>query len=290
VTQQFKVGTAPILEFYPPEGLIDASATLRLSADDGTLWDGSPETIAQASSPSTVTTATANRGDESVAVASIASFVVGRRYLIVRANGIVFEMTLRAKVTGLLTFEQGFSDGLAVGDTIRDWALRRTLTTDETASVSRWNLAEWQYSKDGQICVHEHRFDCVNRPFGFAITEQDLREKAPDWDEFRGRLPRWKHCIPEAHRTVDRILRGGSLYPDRIALRDLLKSAVLNATLHLIHRSAGSVLATQYLDDMSKDLSNIQQSKNRYDADDSGNSSASDSSMIPAIGHVMPRI
>ncbi len=37
--QQFRVGTAPNLIFYPPEGVLDGAATLTITEDNGTLID-----------------------------------------------------------------------------------------------------------------------------------------------------------------------------------------------------------------------------------------------------------
>lgn len=288
--EQFLVGTAPILTFYPPEGLADASPTLTISDDGGTLWTGSPETIAQASSPSTTLSADANEGAVTLSVADGSSFVPGRRYLVSRANGIKFEVTVRAKTSTTLELDDALSEKCLSGDTIRDWAVRRTLTTTETALVKRNIKALYKYLVNGESLSYEQRFDIVKAPFYFAITEQDIREKAPDWNSFKSRTANWRPLIKAAHDDIDQAIRLGGLYPDRIAHRDILKSAVVNALLARIHRGAGSPLESSYRDDMTTNINSILGSKNRYDNDDTGTDTSGDSYRLPAVGHTMPLV
>lgn len=286
--QQFRVGTAPNLIFYPPEGVLDGAATLTITEDSGTEVVAA-ESVTQAASPSTTLLAAAESGAESLSVASATGFVAGRRYLAKRANGIQFEVTARGVESGLITLNEGLPEALALGDGLRDWKLSRALTTTNTATVKRSLKALWVYAVGGEPKSYVQRFDIVREPFWFAITEADIRVKSPDWGDFKGRTQRWVPLIEGAHGDVDEIVRASGLYPDRLRDRDHLKSAVINALLARVHRSAGTQ-EESYRADMNADIAAALQQKNRYDTDDSGTDSVGDSDNIPAGGFIMALI
>lgn len=287
--QQFRVGTAPNLIFYPPEGVLDGAATLTITEDSGTEIVAA-ESVTQAASPTTTLSAAAESGAESLSVTSATGFLAGRRYLAKRANGIQFEVTARGVESGLITLNEGLPEGLASGDGLRDWRLLRALTTTDTATVKRSVKALWVYAVGGEPKSYVQRFDIVREPFWFALTEADIRSKSPDWGDYKGRTQRWMPLIEGAHADVDEVVRAAGLYPDRVRDREHLKSAVINALLARVHRSAGSIQEEVYRKDMNADISAALNQKNRYDTDDSGTDSVGDATNIPAGGFIMALI
>lgn len=273
--------------FTPPEGLPDGDVLLSLFTAEGAVFgdDTNPITLTPDATTEDTTVEVAVGGD-TLTVASSTGFVVGKRYLVILDDGYWFEIKLKAKTSTTLTLDEGVPVIVPIGATVRGWGVTHSLTSTELGTVRRDIKALYTYDIGGESVQYIERFDCVREPFKVAITLKHIREKAADFSDFSGASNRWRSYVDGAHTEVDEILRAQGIFPDRIANREALRSAVVNCILMKLHALTQNPLTEVYRVAMTDCIARAVAQRNTYDANDSGNKDDGDSDVVPAARYL----
>jgi hypothetical protein len=266
---QFTLDVAGTLEFYPPEGRPDSSATLNIYTGGDSLLTGTfPATVAL-DSVSTTINASASKGATAVSLASGTGVVVGRRYIIKTAKGQRVEVVARGIDGTTLSLDQRLSVAVESGDAFDGHRLAYSLSAAQNGELRRRLRAVWSYDVDGEAQDWQTYYSVVREPFRIPLSESDIETRSHNFGEYTDRFASWRRLIPGAHDEIAEMLIVEQHDPDLIRDRDGLKTAIIYCLLSLFFESIPGefVRADRMMTRCEKAVSRVIKGKTWYDED-----------------------
>lgn len=267
---QFTVDLASTLEFYPPEGRPDASATLNIyTSGDSPLTGTFPATVALDSVNTTTTAAAAQRATE-LSLTSGTGIVAGRRYSIKLASGQRIEVVARGVDGTTMYLDQPLSVAVGSGDTVQGHRLAYSLSAEQNGDQRRRVRASWSYDVDGDTYAWQQYYSVVREPFLIPVTESDIELHDHTFGAYVDRFGSWKRLIPGAHDIVAEMIEAEEMYPDLIKDRDGLKTAIIYCILAMFYRTSPgqSDKADAMMTQCERAVSRVLSARTWYDRDD----------------------
>lgn len=270
VRLQFAKDAAGTLEFYPKQGRADAAADVYVYTSgtnelDGTNLAGSGNGSLDAASEAL--TASASVGDETVTVADISAYVVGRRYSLKSHEGRRQEVTLLGKTGTTLRLDQPVQFACTDSTSyLQGHRLTVSLTTAHTATVRRRLRVLWVYDVDSVTYRETRWIDIVRVPFQLSVTEDDLETLDPDFGEWAGDRAGWRKLEAGATAAVWSTLAAMQVYPDLVRDTTLLELAYAFKMLELFYFRE-EALSGRWREKYEETISQFRESRAWYDTD-----------------------
>jgi len=200
--QRFREDTTGTLEFYPPEEAVPSAASVTLYRPDGSteVQASDSGTVASAS---TTLSASASKGDRSVALTSATGTAAGQRFLL-QEDGRTYQAETRsisgttAYLVGALPFD------VTSSATWKGWRCTYDLTADHTADRDANYQAHWDITIGGVHLYHVEPFDVVSALEWYPTRLADVLARYPrvawlldshDLDGYEALRTTWEHML-----------------------------------------------------------------------------------------------
>lgn len=271
---QFAQNTAATLELFVPtsHGQPSGNATLTIyTSGESELTGTFPASVAldaasgvvQANASEAAQTLTLDTGEA-------ASFSPRRSYMASSTLGELLLVRPKGVDTSgdVLHLEQPLAHALNASSTVQGHRYAYTLSLSQTATRRRHLRATWNYTAGGIAHTEHQYFDVVRWPFRLTVTEEDLEKHDPYFGEYAGSSKRWEKLIDGAHDDLERALRARQIYPDLLKDRESAKDALCYRILWKFYAADHPERADGFGKAYKGALSEIEQARDFYDAND----------------------
>jgi len=268
---QLRKAFAGTIEHYPTQGRPDTDAKLFVYLNANNVLDPTLDNVTiTLDTVDTALTASSSKGEDTIALVSIAGIVHERRYRLVNQEGREQEVkVIGIDVPGLtVRFDQPLRfDCTLTTSSLRGHRLAFELSDTITATTRHRLRAHWRYTVKGKAYFGDSFFDVVLFPFGLSITEEDVELADTSFGEAIGGRESWKKNRQQAINDVWRYLASIQVAPDRVRERDVLRDAAVFRTLMYFHRKKEQE-RQQWYDLWTEALAQFKASKAWWDTDD----------------------
>jgi len=226
---QLEQGYGGIIEFYPPEGVPDASPAPTVEIVDLVAETAAtPDSVSQ--------TATAAEGSREITVTSTTGMVAGRRYWLGENAPLGYEdSAVLINSATVFTLENPLKVGMTSGK-VRGHGLRYTVSAADAEDEALRLRAVWRYSIGGIAKRGRMSLDIVEDPFDLVVTEEEIEARAPGWSGQSGARGSWRRYLDAARDDIVLMLEAQKVLAHEVEHRDLLRPAFIYRILYHRHR------------------------------------------------------